>query len=493
MTRPLFLAALPLFAAFAGCGGEQNEKDDVTIIGTSLVTADPAVRAPDDAQAIMLSATAQGLVRFDAAGQVRPALAGRWAIVDQGRSLIFRLDDGGISGPLPRWLTAKVIANRLQSSLIDNARNPLSPQFSAVESIRAVTPKVIEIRLKAARPEMLTLLAQPEAALLIAGQRNGTGPWKVTARQAQGWTLSRIGLKGQVVTETEGGSTLKLTVRAESSSRAIARYARGWTDLVLGGRFQDLPLLPAARIDRRQRQFDPAHGLFGLMIGSDSDFLRESAIRRALAMAVDRPALLRAFALPREFAHEALLPGRLAELHEPVVFDWSAMPQAERIDFARQQINEWAKAGNAVPRLRIALPPGHGSDLLFALLRQQWGMIGVSAERAEAAQEADLWLVDRIAPADTAAWYLRQYLCTPRRICDHFADGKLEEAQHADSTEARNAALSEAASSYRDTVPFIPLLRPVRWSLVNPALDGFTPNARAVHPLGELRLDKSRP
>jgi peptide/nickel transport system substrate-binding protein len=153
---------------------------------------------------------------------------------------------------------------------------------------------------------------------------------------------------------------------------------------------------------------------------------------------------------------------------------------------------EWTASGHEIPTLRLALPSGHGSDLLFRHLRTQWARIGVPIERGNAA-DADLWLIDMVAPADTASWYLRQFMCVPGRICDHFADGKLIEAKDAATPEQRIDALRTAASSYNDTTPFIPLFRPIRWSLVAPTLDGFTPNGRAIHPIDLIRFGRARP
>ena len=44
-----------------------------------------------------------------------------------------------------------------------------------------MTDRVIEIRLIAPRPNLLPLLAQPEFAILRAGQ--GTGPFRLDGRQ----------------------------------------------------------------------------------------------------------------------------------------------------------------------------------------------------------------------------------------------------------------------------------------------------------------------
>lgn len=493
MMKPTALACtLSLLALLASCGDKRHDRLDVTLIGEKLAIADPVTTPLNDTQSILLSATSQGLVRFDATGQIQAGLASRWAVVDEGRSLIFRLTDGDEDSARPAWLTAEAIADRLRKALLHNPRNRLSPQFDTVESIRAVTPQVIEIRLKAARPDLLNMLAQPEAALLFKRSTIGTGPLKVTARTIHGWQLSPVRLDSVVVPEGAERFQPAMVIRAETASRAVTRFARGWTQLVLGGRLTDWPLISAARINARQVQIDPTNGLYGLVIGNKEAMLQEPSIRRSLAMALDRKALLRAMDLPTEFAQDALLPQHLPDLQTAPPYQWSNFSEDERQMFAKAQVAEWAKAGNIIPTLHIALPNGHGSDLLFKLLRQQWAQIGIDIQRSNMA-DADLWLMDAVTPTDTAGWYLRQFACTPMKICDHFADNKMIEARNAATAQARSDALQEAATSYVENLPFIPLFRPIRWSLVNPSLGGFAPNVRAVHPLDALRPSRSKP
>lgn len=492
MMKPTALAfSLPLLALLAACSDKKHDRLDVTLIGDKLAVADPVTTSLNDSQSVLLSATAQGLIRFDATGQIQAGLASRWAVVDEGRSLIFRLTDGDEDSARPTWLTAEAIADRLRKALLNNSRNRLSPQFDAVESIRAVTPQVIEIRLKSARPDVLNMLAQPEAALLFKRSTVGTGPLKITRREITGWQLSPVRLDGVVVPEDTDRYQPAMTLRAESAPRAVTRFARGWTQLVLGGRLTDWPLIAAARINARQVQIDPANGLYGLAIGNKEALLQEPSIRRALAMALDRNGLLRAMDLPTDLAQDSLLPQHLHDLSLVPPPPWSNLSQNERQAFAKAQIAEWVKAGNMVPTLHIALPNGHGSDMLFKLLRQQWAQIGVSIQRSNMT-DADLWLIDAVTPTDTAGWYLRQFACTPMKICDHFANNKMIEARAAATTQARTDALQAAAASSIENLPFIPLFKPIRWSLVNPSLGGFTPNMRAVHPVDAIRPSRSK-
>src|ERR1700754_1517788 len=94
------LPALLALALLAGCRRHDDGGPiEVGVIGNPIATARAeADRGPLDAPAAALvGATGQGLVRFDAGGQIVPGLAARWIVSDRGRSLIFRLPD--LPGP----------------------------------------------------------------------------------------------------------------------------------------------------------------------------------------------------------------------------------------------------------------------------------------------------------------------------------------------------------------------------------------------------------
>ena len=69
----------------------------------------------------------------------------------------------------------------LKRQLRRASRNPLKDTLGAVEEVVAMTDRVIEIRLRAPRPNLLQLLAQPEFGLIREGQ--GTGPFQPEAQQ----------------------------------------------------------------------------------------------------------------------------------------------------------------------------------------------------------------------------------------------------------------------------------------------------------------------
>ncbi|HYN19987.1 MAG TPA: ABC transporter substrate-binding protein, partial [Thermoanaerobaculia bacterium] len=65
------LAAASLL--IAGCGEPAGGPIDVTAIGASPRLANPNLQPLDASSAFLTEALAQGLVRFDAAGEIEPA------------------------------------------------------------------------------------------------------------------------------------------------------------------------------------------------------------------------------------------------------------------------------------------------------------------------------------------------------------------------------------------------------------------------------------
>ena len=104
------------------------------------------------------------------------------------------------------------------------------------------------------------------------------------------------------------------------------------------------------------------------------------------------------------------------------------------------------------------------------------------------ARDADLRLIDRVAPYDSARWYLRT-ACAP---CGAEAEAAIEAARAAPSADERARAIALADVALAADVAFIPIARPVRWSLVSLRIPQFQGNPRAWHPLDHLRNDPDR-
>lgn len=478
--------ALLLLAAASLTACERRPADapvEVSVIGGPARIAS-ANRGPlGEPSRVLTGAVAQGLVGFDAAGQIERGAAQRWIVTDNGRSLIFRIEEA-------RWpdgerLTAEQAAGELRSAFAAASRNPLKPLLEPIDEVVAITPEVLEIRLDIARPPMLQLLARPELALIEDG--SGTGPFR--ARRESGvWRLEPV--LDPALTEEEREEALApertLRLRGERAALAIARFVNRKIDLVLGGTFAELPLVRAADAQPNQLRRDPVLGLFGLQVVEQRGFLADPENRRALSMAIDRAAVLAPFAVQNWPPAQTLLPRRFGAAAEPAEPGWTALAIAQRRSLARARMAIWRSDNEEPVRLRVSMPEGPGARLLFMLIAAEWRRIGVEAELVALDADADLRLVDRVAPAESAIWYLEETVCPTPSTCDEAASEALEAARAAPTLAERAARLSEADVALAQAATFIPLAMPLRWSLVAPRLNGFRENARAIHPLNHL-------
>ncbi len=474
-----FLPAPALLAAtllLAGCGGEETGPVSISAVGGEPRIVNPNRERLAPPSAILTEAAAQGLVRFDAGGEIEPALAQRWIVSDDGLRYTFRLGEASLGG---RRITAEQVAARLRAAIAPASRNPLKPVLGAVDEIVAMTDDVLEISLKSPRPNFLQLLAQPELAIVRGSE--GSGPYRAERRPDGSVRLAPAEAEAQ-----EGDNPPPpLLLRGESAALAAARFDEGQADLVLGGTLGDLPLARAVGAPTAQLRLDPVNGLFGLAFTAPEGAFARMETRQALAMAIDRQALAAALGVPGLQARQSLLPPGIEGLGQVSAPLWIRDPLPVRQARAAALLRD-SMEGEDRLNVRVALPEGPGYRLLFARLRRDWAAVGVETVRVPAEADADLRLIDEVAPASMASWYLRHFSCAASRICDPAADEAMAAARTATDAAARRGLLADADRILAGLGPFIPLTAPVRWSLVAPRLTGFRPNSFGRHPIGEL-------
>ena len=401
------LASAAVFGLAACSPSPASETLSVSVIGSRL-----SLDARSAPAAVLKRATAQGLTRWDDAGLVTPGVAGRWIVLDDGLTIITRLAESSWSDGRPVEAAA---AARSLNRLLNQPEGGVGTRLAAgaVDRITAVTPNVLELRLGSQRPDLLALLAQPDFALVRAS--SGAGPLRAERDPAGGLRLSRA-------VAGDGGKPVA-HLRADRAALAVARFAEGQVDVVLGGTYADLPFAIAAKA--QPLVIDPAEGVFGLAVLRRRGLLATPEGREALAMAIDRSALASAFNAPGWAT--AVTPAQEDGV-PPDPPAWSALPPEQRLALARDRVLA-ARAEPSEP-LTLSLAPleGPGGRLLFATLRSQLARVGVALESAPPAS-ADLRLIDRVAPSSDPASSLelvecgRSVPCGPRRRLRARPDG----------------------------------------------------------------------
>ena len=512
-------AILACFLQLASCGPSAGDGPVmVAIIGEEDSLLQQGIRLAPAAQHLR-AATVEGLVALDPSGQIIPAIAERWIVTEDGLSYIFRLR--GAMDDEASALNARSAARALRGLLRRLEGTSLGLDLAKIAEVRSMTDRVIEIRLMSPMPEFLRLLAQPEMGIITGGA--GLGPMRLVAADgdgapdpgeeaddesgpviegAPGATLAALSpsMRGMPAREDWEKRTRPLKVYSLPAKAAIDAFDAGAFDLLLNGRLEHFPLVELGPLSRGAIQIDPALGIFGLVFRSEEGFFADPARREALSMALDRSALLQPFGLGGWQPSTWIVPPALLRSGGLELSRWSGLSLEERRRVAAERVSAW-RAGRAradevadeeasngePPIVRVALPEGPGSDLLFERLAAAWSIIGVEAVQAQPGEGADLALRDRLARYSSPRWFLNQFHCELEiGLCAPEADALVEASLKVTDPLAKEAMLAEAHAILIARDAFIPIGQPVRWALVRGAIDAFEPNPWGLHPLFPL-------
>lgn len=501
----ILLFILTCLALAACTDSADDEAIKVAFIGSSSGLNENGVRLSVTGQHLR-GATAQGLVRMDAFGQIVPGLAERWIVTDDGSSYIFRLREQDWPDGTP--MTAQSVQRELTRTINSLDQTSLGLDLAVVDEVRGMAARVVEVRLIRPMPEFLQLLAQPELGL--RHNNSGAGPMRFADRgdnavlpesDTEADASVGSGLRIFAIAPEDRGLpkqtdwqkiTRPIDVRTTDARQAINIFAEGGLDAVFNGRLATLPYVDTGPLARGTIRLDAAIGLFGLDIRNERSFLASRDNREAINMAIDRETLLAPFNIGgweatnriTRFANNSAGNAQDGAAQAP----WFALPMDARIATARNRVRQWldSNASTSV-RLTIALPEGPGSELLLRELQEDLSAVGIDLVLADSRAGADLTLRDRVARFDGQRWYLNQFNCAySAALCDAEADALVTRAVSEPDEAQRDILLDQAEAILTDRNGYIPLGPPIRWSLLRGNIDGFAENMWAVHPLFPL-------
>ncbi len=474
-------------AGLSACSGyDAGGPVEVAIIGEPTGLFDPGVRLSPAAQHLR-GASREGLVALDPAGQVVPALAETWIVTDDGLSYFFRLRER--SWPDGERITAEDTRRSLRDLRQELEGTSLGLDLAKVTDIRAMTERVVELRLSSPMPDLLRLMAQPELGIVKSG--SGAGPMVVSRDEDQ--PLARLsalspqerGLPRRLEWEQ---TSRPLAVRSLPAGQAIGAFSQGRVDLLLNGTLVSFPQIDLGPLSRGAIQVDPAQGLLGLIIRSDEGVLADPARREALSMAIDRASLLEGFGIGGWQPRSNIVPSALLGLSGAESSRWGDLSLEERRQIAAARITAWrAASGEPEVVLRIGMPPGPGSDLIFRSIAASWATIGVRAVQVLPGAGAELEWRDRLARYSSARWYLNQFNCELEiGLCSEAVDEIVASSLSVTDPRAKRQILANAHAVLVDEDVFIPLGQPLRWSLVRGSVSNYESNSWGLHPLFPL-------
>jgi ABC-type transport system substrate-binding protein len=522
------LAAAAL--ALAGCGADQPEGPRLTIT---------VAGSPDGlAQGLAAEATGATLIAQGAGGDLLPGLASSWRFVDDGRTLILRLKPLQWSDGKP--LEAKQVVASFRKAASRGEPALVATDMTGAERIAegdlpttklgALAPiaRVVELRLQAPAPLLLAWLADPGLAITrpaVRPTRDNRNPLPPTLA-----AYAAAGPPGrQILTRRRREASpdarpaeIAITATADTGA-AIAAFTSGKSDIVIGDGLAGLGEARAVP-PRDALRLDPLWGVYGYRANVRTGPLSDPRTRRALNMAVDRPALSGSFGLAAIEPATGLVPpslgltslsarsgvaDRIARVTGsvtgrstgnagllPTLPDGNADRDAS-LAAARKLIAEAGWTAERPLRLLLLVPHGRDHARVAQTVAADWASVGVqlTVRALTPAQLAaqlktgayDLAVDENSVPAPDAAALLARYRCGAGIICNPAADALLEEARRAGPA-ARPVLLASAEAEWMTAPPLIPLFTPVRWALVSRDVDGWLPNRAGRHPLGRLAV-----
>ncbi len=481
------ILAIIVAVSLASCGsGVDDDLTRIAFIGSEDDLQANGLRLAPAAQHLR-AATAEGLVGLNAEGEIVPAMAERWIVTEDGLSYIFRLRNS--TWPDGTRLSGENVRAALRRNLSALEGTSLGLDLSIIRDMRAMTGRVIEIRLKSPMPQFLQLLAQPELGL----RRTGTGTGPMTADVTKNMALLSVApppLRG--IPEREGWQERfrQVQIFALSPADAVTAFDNGEVDAVFNGHVLSLPLADTGPLSRGTVRLDVVYGLFGLQLDTSSGLLTERSRREALAMAIERENLLEPFGIGGWAPSTRMVPPELIGEGSAPPERWADLSIDQRKSEARRRIGAWRSSeGLDSVRVTIALPRRAGSNLFFEELAEDFRDIGINLVRVGPDDSADITLVDRLARYGDPRWFYNQFSCSlDASICAEEADEIVELALVEPDPARKVDFYLEAERELLAANTYIPIGAPVRWSLVRGGVDGFEANPWGLHPLFPMAL-----
>ncbi|MFQ3666124.1 MAG: ABC transporter substrate-binding protein [Sphingomonadaceae bacterium] len=487
-SRALLAAAL----LTAGCGRPDSEAPPLVV---DAIGEERAAR-------LVAQATRIGLTRLDSGGRVVPGLAQSWRVSDNGLFIVLRLRPLAAADGRP--VRAADIARALErhrTSGTPEARRLLD----GVEAVLAPLDEVLEIRLTTPQPELLEILALPEVAVMAEGRGRQAIPSLPGAYREVAEAEDRKSTQPGILLERDEGffdagnvRQPRARVQAAEPQAAVQRFRRGETDLVLGGLVNGVS---EARVGapRDALVLERTRATLLLAINHAHPMLGNLLVRQALDRSIDRSRVGRAiYGGDQALPVHALTPPGLSGMPDAPIPDWSLLPLADRQSDAQRRLLEAGLPEGERLQLRLATGDSVEEERAAAALVASWAPIGVdiiverrrrerhAAAVADGKFEMALTIVE--GPVDSPLPFLDWLRCGRNRlqVCLPEADELLARARNEPTLAARMEAIALAERLWLDEVSAIPLIQPLRWSLVGRRVQGFQPNAAGVHPLAFL-------
>jgi len=454
----------------------------------------------------------EGLVTFDAAGQLKPGVAVSWQVMDSGKRYVFTLRDDA------RWSNGDRVT---ADDFVRAWRRAVSPATAAVTAglllvvrnagevlrgelpdtslgIEAVADDRVQITLVKPAPWFPEILAHPVSYPLHEPMGEGlmqdpvNGPFLVAEWVPRSVIRLRRNPAFHAVEEVAVEKVEYYPI--EEPATELARYRAGELDItetIPSGRFEWL----------RQNLPDDLHvspylGSFWLGLNMHQKALGGSVeLRRALALAIDRKTLVRVVLGAGELPGWGVVPPGMRS-YEPQKMALAGASQAERETEAKRLYSAAGFTSDRPLLLQLRYNTSSLHRRIAVTVAAMWKQVlGINTELINEEWKVFVnnrrlgivtevfrggWIADYADPTS----FLNLFLTDSELNTTFYSDAEYDRLM-ARAGEAgdggRQLLLQQAEARLLENMPVIPLYYYVSRHLVKPEVTGFEENARDVH------------
>ncbi len=525
MIRLFIIACAGMWMTSCSTSNDTLSSGNLAIgVWSEPATLDPHLATLPVSQQIA-AALYTGLVSYNGAGQIIPGIAESWNVSPDGMTYVFRLKPAKWSDgtfitadtfvqSFRRLFEQHNVATTLLASVNNGDAILSGKQSIKYLGIKALAEDVLEIKLDRPLPALLAILAGPAGFPVAKSALHKPASWW---RNKDNIITNGI----YTVTKWKFGSELTLKQRDGLEQNQIPalhtiRYVV-MQDAQLAlkafeeGSVQILDVNPASinaldnspRATRDALHWEPTWTVTGLKFNILSEQLKDIRVRRALAMAIDRFALIAAAFPDQHYAPSmSLVPPTLPSYGAPANPDWSMWEINQRQSEAARLLQESGYSTERPLVLKLKLTNHDEDQRLGQALTDQLALLPVKLviERQTLMQisasilEGDYQIARATITSnfDSPEQFLYPYRCSSsvklnHGYCNAEVDALLALAQIQSDIATRENDLHRAESLILDDAPFLPLYIPTSRNLVSKKITGYVDSPSGFHMVSSLK------